>query len=138
MKFFLEKQLTIFSCNYLPLFLCKIKKKNLSANPELWGCAIFQPKMPHLSWTIFFLVQTIIITCIYLLAYLLAFFIALNLKKLLTGDPELWRSANFGPNMVHFPQFFFIFFFWGREEGGGGELLSFSSTYWSPSLCQIY
>ena len=55
-----------------------------------------------------FLVQIIIITCIYLLAYLLAFFIALNLKKLLTGDPELWRSANFGPNMVHFPKHFFF------------------------------
>ena len=74
--------------------------------------------MPHLSWTIFFLVQTIIITCIYLLAYLLAFFIALNFKKLLTGDPELWRSANFGPNMVHFPHFFFFFL-------GGGDCYHF-------------
>ena len=41
-------------------------------------CAIFEPKTTHFSWTIF-LVQTIIITFI----YLLALFIVQNLKKFL-------------------------------------------------------
>ena len=53
-----------------------------------------------------FLVQTIIITFI----YLLAFFIAQNFKFFFTADPELWGCANFGPKMVHLPlrpQFFF-------------------------------
>ena len=52
-----------------------------------------------------FLVQTIIITFI----YLLALFIVQNLKKILTADPELWYTI-FGPQMVHLPIFFF--FFW--------------------------
>ena len=59
-------------------FILQNFKKILRANSELWGCAIFGPKMAHLSWTIF-LVQTIIITFI----YLLALFIVQNLKKFL-------------------------------------------------------
>ena len=50
-----------------------------------------------------FLVQTIIITFV----YLLALFIVQNLKKILTVNPELWRCLIFGPKMVHLPQFFF-------------------------------
>ena len=48
----------------------------------------------------FFLIQTINITFI----YLLAFFIVQNLKKILKADPELWRRAILGPKMVHLPQ----------------------------------
>ena len=66
-------------------------------------CAIFEPKTTHFSWTIF-LVQTIIITFI----YLLALFIVQNLKKILTADPELSGYAIFGPKMVHLAQFFFL------------------------------
>ena len=51
-----------------------------------------------------FLVQTIIITFI----YLLALFIVQNLKKILTADPELSGYAIFGPKMVHLAQFFFL------------------------------
>ena len=58
-------------------FILQNFKKSFRAGPELWGCAIFRPKMAHLSWTKFFLVQTIIITFI----YLLALFIVQNLKK---------------------------------------------------------
>ena len=47
-----------------------------------------------------FLVQTIIITFI----YLLALFIVQNLKKILTVNPELWGCTIFGPKMVHLPQ----------------------------------
>ena len=43
----------------------------------------------------FFLIQTIIITFI----YLLAFFIVQNFKKILTADPELWGCTIF---MVYF------------------------------------
>ena len=35
-------------------FILQNFKKILRANPELWGCAIFGPKMAHLSWTKFF------------------------------------------------------------------------------------
>ena len=51
MKVFLEKQLIKFSCTYQPISSCK---NWLSAGPELWRCAIFEPKMAHLSWTKFF------------------------------------------------------------------------------------
>ena len=44
-----------------------------------------------------FLVQTIIITFI----YLLALFIGQNLKKILTADPELWVCTIFGHKMDH-------------------------------------
>ena len=47
----------------------------------------------------FFLVQTINITLI----YLLAFFIVQNLKKIFKADPELWGCAILGPKMVHLP-----------------------------------
>ena len=53
----------------------------------------------------FFLVQTIIITFI----YLLALFIVQNLKKILTADPALWRCIVFGPQMVYLPQTNFFF-----------------------------
>ena len=32
-------------------FILQNFKKILRADPELWGCAIFGPKMAHLSWT---------------------------------------------------------------------------------------
>ena len=35
-------------------FILQNFKKILRADPELWGCAIFGPKMAHLSWTKFF------------------------------------------------------------------------------------
>ena len=50
-----------------------------------------------------FLVQTIIITFI----YLLVLFIVQHLKKIFTADLELWGCAIFGAKMVHLPQFFF-------------------------------
>ena len=51
----------------------------------------------------FFLVQTIIITFI----YLLAIFIEQNLQIILTADPKLWWCTILGPKMVHLPQYFF-------------------------------
>ena len=35
-------------------FILQNFQKNLRADPELWGCAIFEPRMAHLPWAIFF------------------------------------------------------------------------------------
>ena len=47
-------------------FILQNFKKILRADPELWRCAIFKPKMVHLLWKFLGGVQTIIITFIYL------------------------------------------------------------------------
>ena len=52
-------------------FIVQNFKMVLRADPELGGCAIFGSKMARLSWIKVFLVQTIIITFIYLLALLI-------------------------------------------------------------------
>ena len=72
----------------------------------------------------FLLVQTIIITFI----YLLALFIVQNFKKILATNPEL-RIHHFGPQIVHLPR---TNFFFGKKL-----LMSFSSTYWPLSFCKI-
>ena len=94
----------------LPPFILQNFQRILRADPELSG------KLAHLSWTIFFLVQTIIITFI----YLLALFIVQNLQKILTTDPKLWGCTIFEPKMVHLP--LPPKFFWKL-------LISFSSNY---------
>ena len=60
--------------------------------------------MAHLSWTNFFLVQTIIITLI----YRLALFIVQNLQQILMADPKLEGCPNFGPKIVHLSQTVFL------------------------------
>ena len=76
--FFLEKQLINFPCTYWPLSFCKILQKFLGPIQSYENVLFSGPK-----WPIYheqnFLVQTIIITFI----YLLALFIAQNLKKFL-------------------------------------------------------
>ena len=83
---------------HLPIgpFHCAKFKKILTADPELWGCAIFGPKMVHLPQTNFFwkIINIILI-------YLLAPFIVQNFKKILPVDPELWGCTIFGPKMAH-------------------------------------
>ena len=103
MNFSLENQLIKFSCTYWPLSFCKMFKKILRANPELWGCAIFGTKMAHSSWTIF-LVQTIIITFI----YLLALFIVQNLKKFLLQIQGYEDAPFLGPEWSIYPKQFFL------------------------------
>ena len=102
---------------HLPIgpFHCEQFFKILAADPELWGCAIFGPKMVHLPQRIFFwkIINIILI-------YLLVPFIVQNLQKILTEDPELRGCTIFGPKMAHF--FKWEFFFWKL-------LTSFSSTY---------
>ena len=100
MNFFSRKTTNkIFMYLFAPFTLQNFKKI-LRPNPELWGCAIFWPKMVHLSRTKNFLVQTIISTFI----YLLALFMVQNILKILTANPEFWGWVIFGPKMVHLPQ----------------------------------
>ena len=120
MKFFLKKQLIKFSCNYEPLSFCKISKKFLQPNQSYEDNSFLGPFIQNN----FFLVQTIIITFI----YLLALSIVQNFKNILTAYPEFWECANFGPKMVICSK---QNIFWEML------LISFSSTYWSLSLCKI-
>ena len=86
------------------LFIVQNFKKILTADPELWWCAIFGPKMVHLPQAFFFFEKIITI----ILIYLLAPFILQNLKKNLPADPELWGCAVFWPKMAHFPKWQFF------------------------------
>ena len=95
-------------------FILQKFKNILRADPQLWGCAIFRPKIAHLSWTKSFLAETIAITLI----YLLALFIVQNLKKFLQQIQSYEDAPFLGPKWSICPKFFF-----------GKLLISFSSTY---------
>ena len=91
-------------CYYFHLLLspfhCATFKTILTADPELWRCTIFGPKVVHLLQTIFILENYY-----YGLPYLLATFVVQNLeKKILPVDPESWKCAIFEPKMAHFPK----------------------------------
>ena len=78
-------------------FILQNLKAILKVNPQLWGCAIFVSKMPHLPPKSFFSRKTIIIIFMH---FLVPFIIP---------NSELWGSAIFGlrwPNCP-FPYFFF-------------------------------
>ena len=111
-----KKSQKTFSSTYWPLSLCKILKKFLKPIQIYEDVPFSGPKYPNLSWTNF-LVQTIIITVI----YLLALFIGQNLKKILTVDPELWGPPFLGPKWSNCPKQIFFFF--------GKLLILLSSTY---------
>ena len=66
-------------------------------------CAIFGPKMAHLSW------KKLLGTNHYYFHLPIGPFHCAKFKKILTADPELWGCAIFGPKMVHLPQ---TIFFW--------------------------
>ena len=104
MIFFLEKQLIKFSCTYWPLSLCKILKKFLGPIQSYEDVPFSGPK-----WSICseqnFLVQTIIITFI----YLLALFIVQNLKKFLQRIQSYEDVPFLGPKWSICPK---QIFFW--------------------------
>ena len=66
-KIFLVQIITTF-IYLLALFIVQNLKKILTADLELWGCAIYGPKVVHLLQTNFFLEKIINIIFIYLLA----------------------------------------------------------------------
>ena len=70
MNFFLKKQLIKFSCTYWLLSFCKILKKFLEQIQSYEMCHLRAQNGPFVK-NKFFLVQTIIITFIYLLALLM-------------------------------------------------------------------
>ena len=93
------EQLFFFCTNhyyYFHLFIhpfhCAKFKKILTADPELWGCTIFGPKMVYLPQ--FFLEKNINIIFIYLLARFI-------MQKILAADPELRGCAILGHKMAH-------------------------------------
>ena len=86
-------------------FILQNFKKSLRANPELWGCAIFRPKIAQFVLDKTFLVQTIIITFI----YLLALFTVQNLKKFLQQIQSYEDAPFLGPKWSICPK---QIFFW--------------------------
>ena len=107
-KFFLKKQLKKFMYLSAP-FIVQNFKMVLRADPELRGCAIFGSKMAHLSWIKVFLVQTIIITFIYLLALLI---VQKFLKKSYSRSRVMRMHHFWAQNGPFAPFFFLFFFFW--------------------------
>ena len=87
---------TIMFIYLLAIFIKQNSRKFLTADPELWGCAILGPKLVHLPQTKIFLEKKLDIIFIYLLAPSNA----QNFKQILTADPELWGCAIFGAKMA--------------------------------------
>ena len=100
MNFFIKKKLIKFSCTYQPLSFCKIFKKILRVDPELWGCAVFEPQNGPLFLNNFFLAKTVIVTFICLLAH----FIVQNLKRRI---PSYEDAPFLGPEWSICPKHFF-------------------------------
>ena len=98
--------------------------KILRGNPELWGCAIFGPKIAQFVLNnFFFLVQTIFsITFIYILAV----FIVQNLKRI-TANPVTRMCQFWTQNGLFAPNIFF----------SRNWLTWFPSTYLPFSHCKI-
>ena len=96
-KILLVQAIIITFIYLLVLFIVQNLKKVLTADPELWGCAIFGSKMVHLPQTKKLLEKIINIIFIYQLVP----FIVQNFKETLPADPELWGCAIFGPKMAH-------------------------------------
>ena len=91
-------------------FILQNSEKGLRANPELQGCAIFEPKM-SIRPEQFFLVQTIIITFIYHYYYFhhLPFHCAKFKKKLLRWIQSYVDAPFLGPKWsICHKQIFFL------------------------------
>ena len=88
----------------MALFIWQNLKKCLTADPELWGCVNFGPKMVHLPQTNIFWKKIIKIIFIYLLVP----FMMQNFKIILKADPELLWCTIFGPKMAHLPKWEFF------------------------------
>ena len=127
-NFFLKKQLIKFSCTFSctffidPFHSAKLKKKIVRANPELWGCAIFLPKMAHLSWTKKFWYNPLL----FLSSTYWSFSLCKILKIFCCGS-RVMRMHHFWPKMIQLPK---TIFFWKL-------LILFSSTYYLLSLGKI-
>ena len=85
----------------LALFILRSLKKNLTVDPELWGCTVFGPKIIHLPQTKNFLEK------LYHLDLPIGPFHCAKFLKNLTVDPELRGSAiHFSEKTVNRPYSF--------------------------------
>ena len=111
-------------------FILQNSEKGLRANPELQGCAIFEPKM-SIRPEQFFLVQTIIITFIYHYYYFhhLPFHCTKLKKNSYGGFRAMWMHHFWVQNG---PFATSKSFFWKKL------LISFSSTSRSLLLNKIF
>ena len=91
MNFFLEKQLTKFSCTYWPLSFWKIFKK------------FFKIKKILICHEQLFWYKPLL-----LLSSTYCPFSLCKILKILTADPQLWGCAIFGAKMGHFPKWEFF------------------------------
>ena len=104
MIFFLEKQLIKFSCTYGPLSFCNFLKKFLELIPRVMRMCHFRAQNGPFVMNKIFLVQTIIITFI----YILALFNVQNLKKFLQRI-QSYEDAHFlGPKWSICPKQIFF------------------------------
>ena len=87
---FSQKTTNKISMYLLAPFILQNLKKILRADPELWGCAIFRPKMTHSSWTIFFWYKPLL-----LLSFTYCSFSLCTISK-----NSYRRSRGFGPKMI--------------------------------------
>ena len=105
MTFFSWKTTNKIFMYLLAPFILQNFKKILRADPELWGCAIFGPKMAHLSWTKFFWYKPLLL----LSSTYWPFSLCKILKNSLSWSRVI-RMCHFWPKMVHLPQT--NYFFW--------------------------
>ena len=105
-------------------FILQNFKKILRADPELWGCAIFGPKMAHLSWTNFFWYKPLLL----LSSTYWPFPLCKTFKKFLQRIESYGDASFLGPKWFICPKQFFF------EKK---LLKSFSSTNWPLSFCKI-
>ena len=98
MIFFLKNSNKIFM-NLLAPFILQNFKRILRANPELWGCAFFGPKIPQFVLKIFFRYKPLLL----LSSTYWPFLLGKILKKFLERIQSI-----FGLKMVHLPQTIFF------------------------------
>ena len=117
---FSRKTANKISMYLLAPYILQNFKNILRADPVLWGCAIFEPKMTYLSWTKLFWYKPF---------WLLALFIVQNFKKFLQ-QIQIYENVPFlGPKWSICPPQKYLFWY--------KQLLVLSSTYWFFSLCKV-
>ena len=87
-------------------FILQNLKKILRADPELWGCAIFRPKMTHSSWTIFFWYKPL----------LLLSFTYCSFSLCLISKNSYRRSRGFGPKWSSGSRVMSMLNFWAQND----------------------
>ena len=96
---FSRKIASKISLHLLAPFILQNFKKILGAHPEFRECAIFGPKMIHLSWTKFFWYKPLLL----LSSTYWPFSICKILKKSYSGS-RIMMTRPFGPKMIQFPK----------------------------------